>query len=273
MIRKGGVAFFDSGLGGLNILNDCLPFLSDFPVYYYGDNAFAPYGNKRKAELSSRVHAAFELFSRLQVTAAVVACNTVTALFLEELQASYPFPIVGTTPVLSRGGAAEGELLVLATSATVSHLRARAEKIEKGNVRLVACKELAGEIERHLGEQGYDFTPFFPKATPSAVALGCTHYAFLRKQIETFYGCKAIDAHAEVAAELVNHLPACPQFPRPPRPSKTKKFPSVFPKNPCLKRGKKRTPVRFAQPLYFLGESASKNAYFYKRMFVFNPKG
>ena len=44
-IPKGGIAFFDSGIGGLNVLHACAKYIEEDNLYYYGDNLHAPYGN------------------------------------------------------------------------------------------------------------------------------------------------------------------------------------------------------------------------------------
>ena len=275
MIIQGGVGFFDSGLGGLNILRECLSCLLGLPAYYYGDNEFAPYGNKRKEELAPRVFQAFEVFSALKVSAAVIACNTVTSLFLEELQEKYPFPIVGTFPFPNIP--VEEGTAVLVTRGTAESPRVRALVKKMKNIRLVGCEELAGEIERHLGERGYDFTSFLPKITPKLVYLGCTHYPFIREQIEKFYACRAVDNHGEVAKSLEKILKNTPKNEENPLGFLWRKrqggFLRKFPPKNTLKKCRKKRFFRSLQPLYFLGSGRFKNSKFYKRMFVFTPKG
>ena len=211
MIKRGGVAFFDSGVGGLSVLKECLPLLLGVPVYYYGDNAFAPYGNKSEKELAPRVYRAFDTFERLGVSVAVIACNTVTALFLEKLQSLYSFSIIGVAPAMELSVGVDGETLVLATKATIENarIRAHAKKIEKqgGKLCLAPCPKLAGEIEAHCFENNYDYTPFLPIANPALVVLGCTHYPFIREQIQNFYGCRAVDGHQKTAEKLAKILP------------------------------------------------------------------
>lgn len=291
-IPKGGVAFFDSGIGGLTVLSACLSTLRGLPVYYFGDNARAPYGNKGKEELAPYVFEAFDLLASLRPQAAVIACNTVTALFIDELRARYAFPIVGTEPAVRLAAKGGGEIFVLATKATVNsaRMRALATQTEKEfanvKIRLLSCGKLAGEIERHILEKGYDFTPFLPIGNPNAVVLGCTHYAYIQKTLEGFYGCPTFHGNEGIVKVLAKNLPVLGKN----RDEKTEKKPpdffqntgrlfkrknslkiSRFLKNFSPKKCKKIQKLKFVQPLYFLGSDRFFNANFYKQMFVFKP--
>ena len=103
MYPKGGIAFFDSGIGGLTTLSACLDYakarnFSGINYYYYGDNFRAPYGNLSDKQIFSYVDEIFSRFQALEVSAAVLACNTATAVCAERLREKYPFPIIGIEP-------------------------------------------------------------------------------------------------------------------------------------------------------------------------------
>ncbi|MBQ8309104.1 MAG: aspartate/glutamate racemase family protein [Clostridia bacterium] len=117
-IPSGGVAFFDSGIGGLTVLAECKKFLPDRLFYYYGDNENAPYGNRKKETIEKYVLTAFERLRELAPQAAVVACNTATAVCVEKLRKIYSFPIVGAEPAVFAAAKRGGEIYVLATKAT-----------------------------------------------------------------------------------------------------------------------------------------------------------
>lgn len=120
-IPEGGIGFFDSGLGGLTVLSACLDGLG-LPVCYYGDNARAPYGGLPEEKILAYAEEAFDAFSALRVRAAVIACNTVTAVCADRLREKYPFPVVGAEPARARRGA-EGRADLRAR-----HARHRAER-------------------------------------------------------------------------------------------------------------------------------------------------
>ena len=211
-IPKGGVAFFDSGIGGLTVLAECRKRLPFFTFYYYGDNARAPYGNLPSDKIERYVLEIFQEFERLQPSAAVIACNTATALCIDVLREKYSFPIIGVEPAVFLAAKGGGEIFVLATKATCesgrfSMLCDRAEKrYPNATIRPFACPLLAGMIEKRLTDQHFDFSPLFPKGNPQSVVLGCTHYVFIKEQIESFYGASTYDGNAGVASRLCNFV-------------------------------------------------------------------
>ena len=207
-VPKGGVAFVDSGIGGLTVLAECKKRFPFANFYYYGDNARAPYGNLPREKIERYVFEIFQNFERLQPSAAVIACNTVTALCIDTLRKRYDFPIIGVEPAVFSAAKGGGEIFVLATKATCESARFRAlceravKKYPSAILRPLACESLAGTIEKHLTDQAFDFSPFFPKGKPASVVLGCTHYVFIQVQIQSFYGAPTYDGNAGIAKRL-----------------------------------------------------------------------
>lgn len=210
--KRSGVAFFDSGIGGLTVLYECIRRGISQPIYYYGDNEYAPYGNKSREEIRSRVWSAFESFDKMRVQAAVVACNTATAVCVDALRERYDFPIVGAEPAVFSAAKRGGEVLVLTTRATheSGRFRALCQRVEQScpntYLRLCPCDGLAGEIETHLFDKNHDFSAYLPIGQPASVVLGCTHYIYLKEYIERFYSCKAYDGNEGMARRLENLL-------------------------------------------------------------------
>ena len=213
-IPVGGVAFFDSGVGGLTVLNDCQNHFENEKFYYYGDNRRAPYGNLSPALIRRYTQESFSFFEDLQVKAAVIACNTVTALCIEDLRARYSFPIIGTEPAILPAAKMGGEIFVLTTRATFESLRFRAlcdsvcAIYTRARIKLYPCDGLAGEIERRGIKDGYDFTAHLPRGSPNAVVLGCTHYVYIKETVRDFYGCEVFDGNEGVARRLHEKLSA-----------------------------------------------------------------
>ncbi len=215
-IPKGGIAFFDSGIGGLTVLAECVKALPGELYYYYGDNRHAPYGNRKDAQIRRLALRAFKRFKRLRVRAVVVACNTVTAVCIDELRKRYDFPILGVEPAVLDACRSGGEVFVFTTKATNQSARFQTlcQKAERQNtgtiIRQIACDGLAGAIERHLFDKGYDYSPFLPKGTPTAVVLGCTHYVYLKDYVKKQYACPVFDGNEGVAKRLKSTLNAKP---------------------------------------------------------------
>ncbi len=207
-VPKGGVLFFDSGIGGLTVLAECKKRLPCATFYYYGDNARAPYGNLSSDKIERYVLEIFENLESLQPSAAVIACNTVTALCIDVLRKKYTFPIIGVEPAVFSAAKRGGEIFVLATKATRESARFRSlcdrafKKYPNAVICPFACELLAGTIEKHLNDVDYDFSPLFPKGKPDSIVLGCTHYVFIKNQIQAFYGAPTYDGNVGVAKRL-----------------------------------------------------------------------
>ncbi len=209
-----GIGFFDSGIGGLTVLAACRAELKEATFYYYGDNIHAPYGNLSAKKIRKYVFRAFRRFQKLKVAAVVLACNTATAVCVESLRTRYDFPIVGVEPALHVAAKEGGEIFALSTRATYEserykNLCRRAKKrYPAARITSYPCDGLAGAIEKNLGKAGVDFTPYLPRGDkkPDAVVLGCTHYPYIKRQIEEFYGCKTVDGNEGVARRLKSVL-------------------------------------------------------------------
>ena len=250
------VAFFDSGIGGLTVLAACKKQINA-PFYYYGDNAYAPYGNRSVLEIRGRVFSAFTLFEKMRVQAAVVACNTATTVCIDELRQRFSFPVVGTEPAVRTAAKRGGEIFVLTTRATYESLRFKtlckrlSDEYPNANIRPFACKRLAGDIERNLLKEGYDCTPLLPKGKPAAVVLGCTHYVYMQSQIQAYYDCPTYDGNDGVARRLRGALNDLAAAHRDGQPLLT---PDVLsPKT---------------APVFFLGSSKAYNEHVYEQMFA-----
>ena len=307
-IPSGGIALFDSGVGGLTVLNACQKRFFNEKFYYYGDNERAPYGNLPPALIRNYVDESFTIFERLQVKTVVLACNTVTALCIDDLRARYSFPIIGAEPAIVSAAKKGGEVFVLTTRATFNSPRFRAlcDKVRQtypqSRLTLYSCDGLAGGIEEHVADAFYDFTRFLPNGTPDAVVLGCTHYVYIKETIRNFYGCEVYDGNEGIAGRL------CAELERANIPTKNKEkklilkksrdgrplfekreglvgiFDHFLRKNRKTNKNQKNTNkcsppktrksliisgVAAKNELFFLGSGALKNKQFYERMFVF----
>ena len=294
-IPSGGIGFFDSGVGGLTVLSACLEKLSASgvfrPVLYYGDNARAPYGGREEGEIAAFAEEAFSLFDDLRVSAAVIACNTVTAVCAERLRRKYPFPVVGAEPAVRPAARAGGEIFVLVTPATAKSARllslcARSEgEFPSARLRIFPCPGLAGAVEEYISsDTPVPLSSLLPPGSPSAVVLGCTHYVFLKKEIAAFYGCPAFDGNDGIARELCRAI----GFSRkPPPPTTAARFFGVAPttadpapaNSTCnslsknkrsrffSKTGQKGDKKRGFSEIFFLGSGKNLNKRAYEQMF------
>ena len=292
-MRSGGIAFFDSGVGGLSVLSACLKSVRGLPVYYYGDNARAPYGNRNIEEIRAYTHEAFSLFYRLGVSAVVVACNTVTALMIDELRATYSFPIVGIEPAILPAARKGGRVLVLATKATAESARLKRltavaqRRCQNVKIRTIPCAYLAEEIERACRCGDLPSTFSLPRVEADGVVLGCTHYSLIKNRIAEFYAAEVFDGNDAVATRLWQ-LIAEEEKSRGNSGENLPKIGSFCASKKSLRRihffveKRRKKARRFslkkqacfwklknAQVLYFLGSGRVVNRQIYERMFAF----
>lgn len=199
------VGVFDSGVGGLTVLAACVRRIPSCRFYYLGDNARAPYGNRPSEEIARYVLEGLNVFRRLHVDAAVLACNTATAVCAERARAMFPFPVIGVEPAVRPAARVCRNVLVLATKRTAESKRLSDLLSEFPECRFTVCAmpHLAGAIERSLtkGER-LTISDHLPRGSFDGVVLGCTHYVFFRDEIAHFYGCKVFDGGEGTANRL-----------------------------------------------------------------------
>src|SRR5213076_1831326 len=114
--------FFDSGVGGLSVLQPTRALLPHAPIVYAADSAGFPYGKRSEAEIASRVPALLgRLVERFHPRLAVIACNTASTIALEHVRSALDLPVVGTVPAIKPAAEISKTRVigVLGTEATV----------------------------------------------------------------------------------------------------------------------------------------------------------
>jgi glutamate racemase len=196
------IAMFDSGVGGLTVLHECLVSLGHEDFVYLGDTARFPYGNRSTAELRRFALELAELLLERGAKLLVVACNSATAAALPALRAALHerVGVVGVVAPESARAAAltrTGRIGLLATPATVAsgaYERALAVAAPSATLHAVACPELASLIQRGgdvdepiVAEVDRACEPL-RSAGVDTVILGCTHYGLVRAVIQRALG-------------------------------------------------------------------------------------
>ncbi len=215
------IGFFDSGFGGVSVLNEAVKILPGENFLYYGDHANMPYGDKSLEEARALSIAAAERIVARGVKALVVACNTATSAAIGDIRAAFGIPILSMEPAVGPAcKTTKGGVLVLATVGTLRQPRYKALVAREdpgGRVVSVPCPGLADKIEwfaeaperfEQLGEEalGAYLAPFHGMNV-GAIVLGCTHYVFLKKQLQAyaakhFPGARLFDGNEGTARQL-----------------------------------------------------------------------
>lgn len=206
------IGVFDSGIGGLSVLQALQAALPHEHFVYLADNAHAPYGEKSDLQVRERTHAIAEhLIAKHQIKALVVACNTATAAAIHELRARHPhLPLVGVEPALKPAVALSQtrRIGVMATRGTVGSdkfARLLASQQDQAEFVVQACNGLALAIEQSTLPQHADaaqqrISELLTTCTSGmgafgsapgqmdTLVLGCTHYVFAQDALQTLLG-------------------------------------------------------------------------------------
>ena len=206
------IGVFDSGIGGLSVLQSLLAALPHERFVYLADNGHAPYGEKTDLFVRQRSLAITEhLVREHQIKALVVACNTATAAAIHELRTRHPqLVLVGVEPALKPATqlTRTGRIGVMATRGTVS-----SDKFQRlmtglqgaADFTVCACNGLAlaieqstlpehqasaqAEVERLLRFYTGQMGPFGRGADAiDTLVLGCTHYVFAQEPLQQLLG-------------------------------------------------------------------------------------
>ena len=188
------VGIFDSGVGGLSILQALLHSCPGVRFSYVADTAYAPYGQRSAAEVLERSR---RLAGRLLdegAQAVVVACNTATTQAIQALRDTFPGrPFIGVEPGIKPAAqaSANGRIGVMATPGTLASARF-AELVRQHaqgcRVTAVPCPGLASAIEDGLPNPQVEtlldaFCAPLRRDAVDVVVLGCTHYPFVADRV------------------------------------------------------------------------------------------
>lgn len=189
------IGVFDSGVGGLTVLQEIYRQLPHESVLYFGDTARVPYGNRSASEILAFTRETLDWLGQNRVKMAIMACNTSSALALETVQGEYDFPILGVILPGARAARQGEKIGVIATPATVNS-NAYQQAIREANplakVWQVACPKFVPLIEQNRLADPDTLTiaktyiqPLLNRGIDTLV-YGCTHYPHLEPVLRLF---------------------------------------------------------------------------------------
>ena len=219
---------FDSGAGGLSVLDAIAASGLAIELDYVADNAWLPYGLKSDTALRARAPALLaSLAAQWAPDIVVLACNTISTIALEPVRAALGVPVIGVVPPIKPAAAASrtGVIGLLATPATIGRaytndliadFAADKRVVRFGSAALVAAAEaklagapvdpaaIAEAITGLFGAPG--------GAEIDVVALACTHFPLLAQELGAAAPrpCRWLDSGAAVARRVGHVLIAGP---------------------------------------------------------------
>lgn len=208
------IGVFDSGIGGLTVLQWIRQRLPQADLLYLADQAFAPYGAKSTELLQQRCDCIADWLVAQGCTVLVVACNTATAHCVDALRERLPLDIIGVEPGIKPAalGTRSGAIGILATENTLASSRYQqlASRFNP-NTRVVnqPCSGLADAIEQGPDTVQIDTiltgcTRAMTEAGVDRVVLGCTHYPLVKDRLQRLLGdhVQLIDTGDAIAGEV-----------------------------------------------------------------------
>lgn len=220
-MRRPTIGVFDSGFGGLTVLKALLELVPDAEYVYFGDTARLPYGSKSVETVARYAVEAAHYLESQGAQMLVIACNTATALALDQITSAAHVPVVGVVePGASAAGAAtrNRKIVVVGTEATVSsHAYRKALEARGLEAREKACPLFVplveeGWVEHPVTEEvariylGEAFADGFHDA--DTMVLACTHYPLLKPLLVrvTPGHVKIVDSAESTAREVATRV-------------------------------------------------------------------
>jgi glutamate racemase len=218
--RRTCIGVFDSGFGGLTVLKALLRLIPDADYLYFGDTARLPYGSKSAETVARYAVGAAHYLEQQGAQMLVIACNTATALALDEITQAASVPVVGVIePGADRaaGESTNKKIVVIGTEATVSsHAYLKALEARGLHAKEKACPLLVplveeGWVEHPVTEEVAQiylkeaFADDFKSA--DVLLLGCTHYPLIQPVLRrvALKHVKVVDS-ADATADAVGRL-------------------------------------------------------------------
>ncbi|WP_054948938.1 glutamate racemase [Numidum massiliense] len=214
--KKETIGILDSGVGGLTVAREVMRQLPRERIVYFGDTVNCPYGPRSADEVRQFTFDIVRFLQTFSLKALVIACNTATAVALEEAKRWLTVPVFGVIHPGARAAIKatnSGRIGVIGTEGTIkSGAYARALTQINADLHVVshACPTLVPLVESGQAEAP-ETLPYVEAALKplkgialDTLILGCTHYPLLHKHISHVMGngVQLISSAEEVAREL-----------------------------------------------------------------------
>lgn len=217
------IGIIDSGVGGLTVAKEVLRQLPNESIIYLGDAARCPYGPRPVEEVKQFTWEMTRYLLKYDIKMLIIACNTATAVVLDEIRKELSIPVLGVIHPGARAAIKNSKkyhIGVIGTEGTIkSKAYDKALKMIRRNVQVssLACPKFvplveSGELNGPLAER-IIYESLFPlKYTKiDTLILGCTHYPLLEPLIQKELGNQVdiISSGEETAREasvILDHL-------------------------------------------------------------------
>lgn len=220
MDKNAPIGVFDSGVGGLTVAREIMRQIPNERIVYFGDTARVPYGSKSKDNIIKFSRQIIRFLQTENVKAIVIACNTASALALDEMQQEFELPILGVVKPGAKVAVettANKRIGLIGTEANIrsgvytryiKSLDDEAKVFEKACPLFVPLVEegwLHDDITLQVASR---YLEELKEKDIDTLIMGCTHYPLIRSTIRKVMGDKVnlVNPAYETAIELKNLL-------------------------------------------------------------------
>ncbi len=194
------IGIFDSGVGGLTVVQEIFKKLPEYKIIYFGDTARVPYGTKSKDTVTRYALENTHFLIKNKASIIIVACNTASALALNTLQKNFDLSIIGVIePAVKKavGVTSSGKIGVIGTRSTIEssiYKKAIKQIHADAEIYLKACPLLVSLVEENWIKTVETkrilkkYLKPFKDYNIDTLILGCTHYPLLSDMISNIIG-------------------------------------------------------------------------------------
>jgi glutamate racemase len=206
---------YDSGVGGLTVAKSLIGHRLFDEIVYFGDTARVPYGTKEPQTIIKYSLEALEYLKTFDIDIMIVACNTVSAHALGELQKNAPFEVFGVIEpgvlaVANRLKNKDASILILGTKATINSGQYEKLLRQKGYSNLISLSPSLfvpiveeGLFEGEVLQSAIEYYLKDIKQDPDAVILGCTHFPLISKALQAHFPKSVLIHSGEAIVEYL----------------------------------------------------------------------
>ena len=200
MDTQSPIGVFDSGVGGLTVVKEIMRQLPGENMIYFGDTARVPYGSKSKKTVLKYSRQIVHFLRQKEVKAIVVACNTASALALDDIREEIDIPIIGVVEPGARMAAEStktNSIGIIGTESTIkSGIYSKFLRKLNADITVVAraCPLFVPLVEEGLLEDRITedvierYLHELKEYGIDSLILGCTHYPLIRNAIKRYMG-------------------------------------------------------------------------------------
>lgn len=216
MSNNDPIGFIDSGVGGLTVVKEAMKQLPNENIIYLGDTARCPYGPRPAEQVVEFTWQMTRFLLEKNIKMLVIACNTATAVALEQIKAELSIPVIGVIAPGARAALKTSENHKIGVIGTIGTVRSGAyeeelkEKAPETFVTSLPCPKFVPIVESHEYRSSIAKKVVAETLLPlqfkkiDTLILGCTHYPLLRPIVQNVMGknVKLIDSGAETVNDV-----------------------------------------------------------------------